>query len=192
MALYDFRVSLSGWGSGGPGMNVWNVRIADDPIGGVEDQQENASLALKNFYTGISGLFPTSYRATFNGELIDVATKEIGTISSWTVAGTSSGSGYGPTLAQLILTLRTSNASRRGRGRKFIGPCIAGAVEADGTPASGPLNTLQTAATALLNASQGSVNGWAIGVRSGVDNLHRDVTAIQARDYFASLRSRRD
>jgi hypothetical protein len=64
-------------------------------------------------------------------------------------------------------------------------------MQGDGTPTQEAIDVIQGAANALLATSEGFANGG-IGVYSSVDGLHRDMTRVLARNYFAALRSRRD
>lgn len=149
--------------------------------------------ALRVFYTDLMAgdIFPGGYTASYAGVATSVGDNpEFFTSDAWSI--TESGPGdVAPPIAQMILTLRTTSATRRGRGRKFIGPVRPTIVQTDGTPTTVALGVLQNAGNTLLAASNGFADG-AIGVWSSVDELFRDITAVQARDYFASLRSRRD
>lgn len=192
MALLHVPIRLTWAGSGSPGVNVWDVRTTGGDAG-PSDDLEAMTDALETFYTDLMAgdIFPGGYRASWDGTATSVGEDpEFFTSPGWSV--TESGpADVAPPIAQMILTLRTTSATRRGRGRKFIGPVRPTIVQSDGTPTTAALGVLQAAATGLLAASNGFADG-AIGVYSSVDGLFRDITAVQARDYFASLRSRRD
>jgi hypothetical protein len=122
--------------------------------------------------------------------VVDVATREESAVSGWTETQGSTGTGFmGPCM--MVLTLRTTSATRSGRGRKFIGPIVSNQTSTDGTPVPGAVSALQACGTALVTASTGLTSA-AIGVYSPTHELFRDVTATNVRDYFATLRSRRD
>jgi hypothetical protein len=192
MATLSVPIRLNFPGGGGPGVNVWDVRVIGEG-GGSSDDLDEMSAALEVFYTDLMAgdIFPGGYTASFDGTAASVGEDPVYfTSEPWTI-GETGDSNIAPPIAQMILTLRTSSATRRGRGRKFIGPVRPGVVEADGSPTTAAIGVLQAAGDTLLASSQGSLNG-AIGVYSGVDNVFRDLAGVQARNYFASLRSRRD
>lgn len=192
MATLHVPIRLNFPGGGGPGVNVWDVRVIGESGGPSEDLQEMVD-ALEVFYTDLmaADIFPGAYSASFDGTATSVGEDpEFYTADAWTV--TESGdTDIAPPIAQMILTLYTSSATRRGRGRKFIGPVRPETVEADGTPTTAAVGALQAAGETLLATSEGSING-AIGVYSEVDSTFRDLSRVLARNYFASLRSRRD
>lgn len=192
MALLSVPVRLTWAGSGSPGVNVWDVRTTGGDPGPSDDLQAMTD-ALRVFYTDLMAgdIFPGGYTASYGGTATSVGeSPEFFTSDTWSI--TESGpSDVAPPIAQMILTLRTSSATRRGRGRKFIGPVRPTIVQADGTPTTAALGILQTAGNTLLAESEEFADG-AIGVYSDVDGLFRDLVSVQARDYFASLRSRRD
>lgn len=185
-------VRLTWAGSGSPGVNVWDVRTTGGDPGPSDDLQAMTD-ALRVFYTDLMAgdIFPGGYTASYAGVATSVGdSPEFFTSDAWSI--TESGpADVAPPIAQMILTLRTSSATRRGRGRKFIGPVRPTIVQADGTPTTVALGVLQNAGNALLAESEEFADG-AIGVFSSVDELFRDIVSVQARDYFASLRSRRD
>jgi hypothetical protein len=190
MALWHYTVDLSWPGTGSPGVNVWDIRT-DEGLPG--DNLQEAVDAIKNFYasTLLAGaLVPTGYRAVGRALAVEINTKQIDAVTGFTTNTNSSDPEFaGPLM--LICTLRTSSATRKGRGRKFIGPAAQGTLDADGTPTTGAVTALQTACTELLAASTAN-SGWAVGVYSQTDGLFRDMVQMQARNYFAILRSRRD
>ena len=190
MALWHYTVDLTWPGPGSPGVNVWDFRT-DEPMLGGELQQ--AVDAVEAFYTSmITGgpVFPDGYSIAGRSEAIEINDRTIEPVDTWAVTQTGAEADFSG-LNQMIMTIRTTSATRKGRGRKYIGPCNAATLGPDGTPITGSVTRLQTAATGLLTASQAN-NGWAVGVYSSVDGLFRDATQLSARNYFASMRSRRD
>ena len=190
MGLYHYTVDLTWPGPGSPGVNVWDIRQqALDPTA----ELQAAVNAIDTFYTSLTSaanFFARPYTAKGRNEAIEINSRTIEPVTGFTRSTSATTVSYSG-LDQMIITIRTSLAARRGRGRKFIGPVAGSLMDSNGTPTSGALTTLQTAADALLTASLAG-NGWAIGVYSSVDGLFRDATVMTARDYFASLRSRRD
>lgn len=193
MTLYHFPVALSWSGPGSPGVNMWDIRTTGDDPGGTDVDLDAMSAAIEDFYVSLqtAEIFPAGYTASFDGLATTIGPDPVFTASpSWTHTQ-GSGGGSAPQSAQGIVTIRTSSAGRSGRGRKFIGPVGSNTVAADGTPNTALVTALQNAADALLAESTGSANG-AVGVWSEAGQVFRDATALQARNYFAVLRSRRD
>ena len=190
MGIYHYTVDLSWNGAGSPGVNVWDIRQqALDPT----SELALAVDAIDAFYASVvsSGLiYPDGYRATGRNEAIEVNSSQIEAVPGFVHNQSGAGSDFSG-LNQMIATIRTSSATRRGRGRKYIGPVAAETLDSDGTPTTGALSALQTACTNLVTASTAN-NGWAVGVYSSVDGLFRDMVQMTARNYFASMRSRRD
>ena len=189
MATLKYIVDLSWAGPGSPGQNVWYVRTAQDLT---SSDRDAAALAINDFYGDIvdAGILSGDNVITGRSEMVDEATSEILPVDGWTLDSASGPQLYAA-VAQMIVTMRTSSATRSGRGRKFIGPVRSTTMEDDGTPTAGAIGTLQTACDTLL-ASSLAETGWAVGVYSREQNLFRDATALQVRNYFAVLRSRRD
>jgi len=88
------------------------------------------------------------------------------------------------------VTWRSAKASRRGRGRTFLGPFAADAFGPDGTLDDGFRTDLLEAAADLITFSAANGNG-AIGVYSQVDLLLRDYVSATITDQAAVLKSRR-
>lgn len=193
MTLYNFPVLLEWNGVGGPGQNIWDLRTTGDEPGSTDADLDSLSDTIEQFYTDLlaAALYPQGYRASFMGEATTIGENPtVVTSPTWTVLQSGS-TGISATATQGIITLRTASATRRGRGRKFLGPVAAGAVGSNGAPAPSVVSGMQAAADNLVAASTGFGNG-AVGVYSDVDGVFRDLTGATARNYFAVLRSRRD
>jgi hypothetical protein len=192
MATLHVPIRLNFPGGGGPGVNVWDIRVGAESGPDSEDL-DSLSAALEVFYTDLlaGDIFPGGYSASFDGTAVSVGEDpEYFTSDPWTVTETGDAN-IAPPAAQMILTLRTSSATRSGRGRKFIGPVRPTVVAANGAPTTAAIGVLQGAGDTLLASSSGLLNG-AIGVYSETAGVFRDIVSVQARNYFASLRSRRD
>lgn len=192
MAILSVPIRLNFPGGGGPGVNVWDTRVITESGGPSSDLQAQVDL-LETFYTDLlaGDLLPGGYSASFDGTATSVGENpEYYTADPWTITETGDPN-IAPAMAQMIVTLRTTSATRRGRGRKFIGPVRPTVVSPSGVPTTTAVGVLQDAAQNLLDGSELLANG-AFGVYSAVDGLFRDLTSVQARNYFASLRSRRD
>ena len=168
-------------------MNVWHIREDGDVI--AQDLVDH----LQDFYAALvpTTLLPQQWTAHFDGVAVDEATSEIRSFTPWTEITGASGQTHAPLIAQCMLTLRTSSATKSGLGRKFLGPLAATAVQSDGSMTDAARNAVQAAADVLLAASEATIGG-AFGVFSREQNLFRDLIAVQARDYIGALRSRRD
>ena len=192
MAIWTFPVLLTYPGTGGPGLNVWDLRTTADADPPGDPEVDGLSAIILQFYQDLGGsLFPQGYSAKFEGTATEVSSTPVAIQSpTWEALG-SPDADMGPSANQMILTLRTTSATRRGRGRKFLGPVHVDTMQPDGTPTASALAALQGAGDSLVSSSEGFANG-AIGVYSSVDQLFRDVVNVEARNYFAVLRSRRD
>jgi hypothetical protein len=190
MGIYHYAVRLSWNGPGSPGYNIWDIRQqAIDPTA----ELNSAIAAIGTFYGSIVGdaqVFPDGYSIQGPSEAIEVQDRSIEAVTGFTHGQSGAGADFSG-LNQMIMTIRTSSATRRGRGRKYLGPANALSLDTDGTPTPGAVTSVQDAADALLASSTGA-GGWAIGVYSSVDGLFRDAVQLTARNYFASMRSRRD
>jgi hypothetical protein len=91
----------------------------------------------------------------------------------------------------IVVNLRTTSATRRGRGRVFIGPLNSLAIGSDdGTIATDRLAMVRNAWQSFV-ADSLTANGWGLAVWSDLDSLARDVTSAAVNDRFGVLRSRR-
>lgn len=185
--VHRMNVDLSWPAQGGPGVNVWHMR--DDGAATANGLAD----AVRAFYVGLfaAQVVPVGYTASFDGELVDVQTSEILSVDSWTMTKAGGSTAFAALPAMLIMTCRTSLATRSGRGRKFFGPCTPSVFGTDGTITDAVLTDVQADADALLAASEAAIES-ALGVWSPTDQVFRDFTALQFRDYAAVLRSRRD
>lgn len=176
--------------SGSPGVNVFHARTTSGDASNFE--LEELTEALEAFYTQITECFPGAVTIRWGGEASGVGDDEGNTYTSpsWTVNG-SGGIGWLPPANALIVNWRANTGGRRGRGRTFIGPLVGATNEQNGTPDETIRAELQGAATTLISASEGVLNG-ALGVYSRVDNVFRDFASADVPNKFAVLRSRRD
>jgi hypothetical protein len=192
MGLYRVTVGLKfDVGSGG-GTNTWHIRTSGTPD---SDQAGiNAAMsALKDYYTAVAPSVPPSYRTSWNGEALQISVPAPQALAStgWTVNGAGSAADWAFSAIQIVTTWRSAVANRRGRGRTFYGPLDRSCMEGDGTLTTGALARMRTAATALCSASLADT-GWAFGVWSATDGVHRDFVSASVKDEGAVLRSRRN
>lgn len=202
MAIFRVPAVLRWNGQGSPGVNIWHVRTSDPSIPGVDLGSAAAELdaaiaALNTWYATISANTFLPGMGVYIGEGI---TRE-GDEDSYdrpVVGPVASGSvGAAPPALAIVVGWRTTSATRRGRGRTFIGPLNSNVMQSDGTPSDTVLNNIRGANDTLIATSQ-AANGWALGVygqqSAGLlePKVLRDFTGHRVRDTFAVLRSRRD
>lgn len=191
MPIIRVPVKIVHTGDGGPGYNVWHVRmVSDDPADAGD--LGFALDALETFYSDIRSLYPNSTRIQIGEGMIKdpLGSPEYVADDFRELVGTG-GTTSASQLLALVVAWRTTSATRSGRGRTFIGPLGGTITEADGTPNNTQLAGLRTAANALVSAS-GGTNFWAFGVLSTKQGLLRDFTGSSVKDQFAYLSSRRD
>lgn len=191
MALGRIVVRISHSSLGGTGSNSWHFR-ADGPFEDSFGHAEDLALDIKAFYASCGSLFPDTGVWSFDGLILGVGADEGQTysIANWSQPGSAAG-GVLPPQTCIVVGWRTPSGGRSGRGRTFLGPLTTNAVEANGTIETTKLGVCRTAATALVNASTGTI-GAALGVFSPQDGVVRDFTSAVVHDKFAYLGSRRD
>lgn len=199
MAIYRIPIELEYTG-GGPGVNVWHCR-ADDPA----DVQVLAG-HLRTFYSSCASIYANGVTLRL-GQVLDVATREPLDLSGspWdTPISTGGAGGNAPQGLAVTVSWRTSQATRRGSGRTFLGPLNSGIIDTGGGFTNQPKATVVTATDTLVDASQ-AVLGGALGVYGyqnavpagqtrGLNDprVLRDFTSGVVRTEFAMLRRRRD
>lgn len=192
MAIYRVPVRIEFANAGGPGFNIHH--FSTQPGGQPGDLGE-ALDALTAYYTAIKGLFAGSTKITLGEGMIKdpLGAPEYVDDDARTVIGGSGGTGSTatPTMVALVVSWRTSSATRSGRGRSFLGPVGFATLAADGTPEPVILGTVRTASVAFVNDSR-SANGWAHGVLSAKQGTFRETTGSTVRDRWSVLTSRRD
>src|SRR5690242_16498056 len=132
MPTLQYDVSLTWNGPGGPGVNVWHIRTADgDPIG---TNLNEAASAIRSFYNDICevGCCPAGWTARGPAQAVNVADSQIEEVTPWTEASLQGTANFSAP-SMVVVGLRTSSATRAGRGRKFIGPLATPAMGTDGT-----------------------------------------------------------
>ena len=178
-------------GSGG-GTNTWHFRT-DNPIG-IEDEPDTIMGWVRQFYTALAPQFPNTSTWTWNGEISEVGAQPTfaPTRTPWTVTGSNSQAGYGPSAGMACVTWRTELATRSGRGRTFMGPLSFTTVQnTDGSLGPSALAAFRAAANALVSSSNTNDNVGAIGVYSPTQGIFRDIVGATVTDQVAVLRSRR-
>lgn len=191
MALWRATVNLSfPIGSQG-GTNTWHMRSTG--IEPADTDIQDLLDAIQAFYDALSNDFPSGFHAIFDGFVTQVGVEDpdsLGGFTPWNVAGDAATTAWGPSPAMACITWRSTKASRRGRGRTFVGPVRADDFQSDGTLDTDFRSRLLEAASDLIDSSEATSNG-AIGVYSTIDHQLRDYVAATVTDQVAILRSRR-
>jgi len=187
-------VEITGPALPDPGMNIWHARIGDvDPT--FPDDVDVVSEWLHTFYGEIAGVYPSGTTISQSGEYVEVGTSTPQTIAEgagWSVAATG-GADPMPAANALMVSWRTSLATRRGRGRTFLGPLVRTLAEPNGTPEEGNRSLVQAKVNALVATSAAATpGGKALGVWSPADAVLRDFISGNVPNRFGVLRSRRD
>jgi len=204
MAIFRVPILVTFPGAGSPGVNVWHIRTIADPLAAGELSQANSLIGyLRTFYDAIKVYYPAATTISLGTVTEELTSREI--VPTMAIVS-GIGTGSAPQMLSLVITWKTSVASRRGRGRTFLGPHPTNCMQSDGTPSTTFLTDVNNAAAALLTSSTGFGNG-AIGIwgydspkiagkenpRNPLDaRVLRDITGKNIRDLFGVLRSRRD
>jgi hypothetical protein len=193
MAVYRGTVQVVHPSLGGVGTNTWHCRT----VGEFLALPESAALqshtdSLETLYNGFNDVLAGGTVCSFDGSWIriDDDSSDIHDVDGWTSTSGTSVAPLPPANC-LCISWRTPTASKRGRGRTFVGPIGTNVLQADGTPTEALRTTLVGHATAFINTFEGAEDG-AFGVWSQVDSVLRDFVAASVSNKFAVLRSRRD
>ena len=194
MALL-WRVTV-GWSGGKIGTGFTNLFFTE----GISTAQL-ANDAVRAFFTtalgtsgqqlpsGITLTFPTSIDVLEPATGILVTT--VGVTTPGTVVGSDPGVYAAP--AGACVTWRTAGvvAGRRVRGRTFLVPLGASALQADGTPSALFMSDLNTAAAGLIAAAPELVVWHRPSSLAAGDGAPYPVLGFMANDKIAMLTSRR-
>ena len=190
MSIVRVPVRMDFTQPGGPGYNVWHIRTADD---NPETWELSGALdALEDFYQANAGLYHAGTTITIGEGMVrdPLGSPTYVDDDVRTLTG-GNGSAPGSTMLAVVVSWRTTSATRSGRGRTFLGPITSAVVSGDGTPSNLFITQARAAATALVAAST-AANGWAIGVLSTKQGIFRDAVGSSVRDRYSFLSSRRD
>jgi hypothetical protein len=195
MGVWRVAVDLTGPSLPNGGVNIWHIRTGQE-VGDVTYEQAigDAMDALHDFYEAAKVTYAAGTSINWDGQAQEIDTDAPRVVSGQTPWGVSGTGDMGmPAANAMIVQWRSALATRRGRGRTFIGPVKQSAGEANGTPEEPSRTSLLAAAQALVDSSS-SVNAppWAFGVWSPTDKVIRDFTGCAVPNKFAVLRSRRD
>lgn len=193
MPLYRVTNRITSPHAGGESMNVVHVRtLGTDVIPSGDNDLEEALDAMHTTYDAHKGIYApgSSIEVGYSVIADPYGTPQYYAYTPVPIAGPGEGAIAPPHLA-LVVGLRTTSATRAGRGRVFLGPLNALALDgADGTPMATYVASARDAWAAFI-ADSSTANGWALAVWSGVDQVARDVVSSAVRDSLAVMRSRR-
>lgn len=192
MAVARAIVTISHPVLGGQGTNTWHARATDPVTGGPESDLNSLMALLEQFYADCTGIFAGGTSFNFSGEMAQVGVEDpaLYSVEAWSYTASNSDPALPPANA-IVAGWVTAGASRRARGRTFLGPLNLACVQADGTPTDAALGLVRTAQDNLIAGFDGIENG-AFGVWSTLDNQLRDFVGRTVHNQFAVLRSRRD
>lgn len=192
MTLVRMPVDITWSGAeGSPGVNIWHLRSSGsaDPFG---DDFDLTSEAIRDFYTAIRTIYPTTVNISFVGELGGVGpdTGDTYTATDWGLDG-STGTNFLPPSQCLLVNWKANTGGRSGRGRTFLGPLSPNTLQENGSPTEAARTLVLDAANDLISTISGLTDG-AAGIWSPTDGVLRDFTSADVPNIFAVLRSRRD
>ena len=193
MTMYRINVAWQNW-PGAPGVSTF---FQDPAVA-----QPNPE-AVQDFFDAIKGMLPTGLTLTVpsSGDLINEATGAI--TGNWSVTPapaliTCTGAGSYAGNAGMVVHWLTGGIvhDRRVRARTFIVPTISTQFESNGSPSSAALNTLSTAAAALVSSTANHLVAWSRPFDGAPNNPARAgskhaITSHRVPDLAISLRSRR-
>lgn len=152
---------------------------------------------VKTFFESIKQFLPTTVNiaSPSSGDTINELSGTL--LGSWSggVGGSTQGTGVGDYAAPAGLSVQWLTDGvvngRRVRGRTFIVPILASTFDGQGNIDTAALNTVQSAADALVTAAAGELHVWHRPVNGGGGSIHA-ITGARVADRAAILRSRRD
>lgn len=207
--MYRVRSVSSGW-FGGQGFSTHYFKQGDP----ADLTDINKALLcvdrVRAGWAAASALFPGVWTVQVQSQVDFINDVNGDLLDSWgpaqpALVSGGAGTGFGPTMAMVLLQLRTSTIANGKRllGRSYLGPVNAG-NDNDGTPNSGAVTTALAMGTALLDRGIAVDNPYLcvwrrprdarllptpLPQRNGSSGI---VTSITVPNKFASLRSRRD
>ena len=193
MPLYRVTNRIVSPGAGGDCVNVLHIRTTGTFTPPDPDLEILEALdAMHTTYLQMKNVWAAGSQVTVGDSVIadPYGSPQYHPYTPTPFAGADEGAVAPPHLA-IVVGLRTTTATRAGRGRVFIGPLNSLAMQpTDGTVNTDRLATVRNAWNAFVADSQ-TANGWALAVYSHKDGVARDVTSAAVRDSLGVMRSRR-
>lgn len=192
MPVFRGVVSIAHPSLGGEGSNTWHCRTVSVTNPGITADLVILTGMLEDLYNGLNDVLAGGTLCTFDGEWIQIDSEEpeIHDVPGWSSASGTSTAPL-PPANSMVISWRTNLASKRARGRTFVGPLGVNTLQDNGTPTEAARGLLDGHAEAFIEAFDGAFNG-AFGVWSQLDAVLRDFTGASTANRFAVLRSRRD
>jgi hypothetical protein len=146
--VYKWTVTWSGNLGSLPAYNIHHIQIDTLSL----TDMNNVNVALKNFYDAMKAYIPSSVNVTVGSSVVQVSggPPTIIPVAPLTLNGTDT-SGNEPPQCAVVISWRSSLATREGRGRTFFGPVGAAGSTNFGVPQFVFSTLLQTKATALIS-----------------------------------------
>lgn len=150
MAILQYAVQGQGTPATGTGpfYNVFNI-FTNNPTSA---QAAIHVSALAAFYNALKvNLYATTQTWTIGAKVVqvDLATPIFIPVTPVTVTG-SNGTAYCPPQTSLVVSWKTGQATRKGRGRTYLGPLSQSVLSVAGNFGTPTITSAQAAATALI------------------------------------------
>jgi len=196
LAASTIRIVCTWSGNGFNGVNVWNGVTSVSGPPAVADAQVLVD-RLRDFYTAIASVIASGTTITVGAPVVAIGQTPntfVG-VTPRTIAMTGAGELL-PLGTTLTVKLRTPDATRRGRGRIFLGN-LTESNSLGGVPIATALNTINTACNGLISSPFSTLPALAVlsKIGSGTPaNPNPYTTSLQsaiASNRWSVLRSRR-
>lgn len=179
--VYEFTASHS---LATQAVNVWHWQI---PESNSVAEVQGIQTALDTFYTALASRIQTGVIT------INALVRSVDKVNNVYVTGTqqtasTSGTAGAPLSTSACLSLKSNLVGGSRRGRKYLGPLTAAAVNSDGRTIASAVSSDIVAAAAALMAF--TTNGVQLGVWSRTANVFTPVTAVSCNPVVATQRRR--
>jgi hypothetical protein len=141
-------IQISGGLGSPPDYNILHLAGAADDA----TAAQNAVNYLGTYYNAFKSWMPNGQIVTVGSQVLELSTgapHDIA-VTPVSVAGTDF-SGFTPPQCAVVVSWKTHTATRKGRGRSFLGPIGRAGCTTNGTPLPAMVTAMQTAASTLIN-----------------------------------------
>ena len=177
---------MTGVPGSGPDYNVWHFQDATDFV---TLAAANAFITdLTAFYNAIKSSYPTGTVITVGSSVETVLTPVVIVAATPQIVTAPVGNAQAAPQPCLVATWRTVFGGRSYRGRTYIGPLQASAINA-GTPPTTYVTQLQTAASALVTASNTATSYDLVVYSKKLAQANKVIQGV-ARGYYGTQRRR--